>query len=255
MQTYLPCLLVHIRQTQIPHTSQTININRCLWGKQTMLFIPKVLEMDWQYFIWAEGAMPFIPKVLEMGWQYFCLGRGPCCSFQKCWKWTDNILFGQRGHAIHSKSAGNGLTIFLSGEGTMLFIPKVLEIDWQYFVRGGGHAIIPKVLEMDWQYFVGGKRGAMLFIPKVLEMDWQYFVGKRGCHLFGSKQVFQPVQISRHWAQGPCLSAGNNITHTSSRSRIWSRGAQLVRGAQLWNGKDLCLILYRIVPNSAKCML
>ena len=35
----------------------------------------------------------FIPKVLEIDWQYF-VGR-PCCSFQECWKWTNNILLGE----------------------------------------------------------------------------------------------------------------------------------------------------------------
>ena len=48
--------------------------------------------------------------------QVFIRGRGSCYSFQKWWKWIDNILFWGRGHAAHSKGAENGLTIFCLGE-------------------------------------------------------------------------------------------------------------------------------------------
>ena len=51
-------------------------------------------------------------------------------------------------------------------------------------------------MEMDLQYFHGGG-GQETSSPRLLEMDLQYFGGGGGCHHFGSKQVFQPVQISR----------------------------------------------------------
>ena len=65
-----------------------------------------------------------------------------------------------------------------------------------------------KVLKC-WTYniFVGGG-----FNKSKVQEYWKWtcnILVRRGYHHFSSKQVFQPVQISRCWAQGPCLLMGN----------------------------------------------
>ena len=129
------------------------------------------------------GGMLFISKAQETDWQY--LGGG-CCSFQKCWKRTDNLLEGKRG---------------------MLFISKVLKMDWQYFVGGRGHDVHSISAGNGLTIFCWGREPWCPF-QKCWKWTDNILLGDRGVPSFGSKQVFQPVQISRRWAQGRCLPTG-----------------------------------------------
>ena len=100
----------------------------------------------------GEGRHAVHSKSAGNGLTIFCWGEGLCCSSQKCWKWTDNILLGGRQACYSFQKCWKWTDNILLGEGAMLFIPKVLEMDIQYFIGEEGKA-------------------GMLFIPKVLEID------------------------------------------------------------------------------------